>query len=260
MLLSLTAHGLLLLEWNKPTHDLAGDPENSAKLHLSLAKKTISPPPADKPQLIPPFEGPTISEKAVTVAKASSSAQPLSPIQPSLNKMSPVPATRPLAKPAEISEPLETERPTYPTRESAITTERPPSQRRQRVVTNSHQSDSRQTTSPQPKTIPPPKTDQTVSRETRAMVRRALHKSFSESFRYPPVAIQNRWQGTVLLAFEVVPNGKLKKIEIKKPSGHPVLDQDAFETLTQIDQLTNITAPFPSTLTMELPVIYQLQS
>lgn len=93
------------------------------------------------------------------------------------------------------------------------------------------------------------------------MVRRTLHGSLAENFQYPPIAIHNRWQGTVLLAFEVMPSGELKKIQIKKPSGHPVLDQDALETLSRIHRLKNITSSqIPSTLAMELPVIYQLQS
>ncbi|MCA9122940.1 MAG: energy transducer TonB [Planctomycetaceae bacterium] len=41
---------------------------------------------------------------------------------------------------------------------------------------------------------------------------------------YPAVAIQNRWEGTVLLRVQISASGMVDEVEVAKSSGYPVLD------------------------------------
>lgn len=45
--------------------------------------------------------------------------------------------------------------------------------------------------------------------------------------RYPDIAIQRRWEGTVLLRLEIGEDGRVGNVEVSRSSGHPVLDAAA---------------------------------
>jgi periplasmic protein TonB len=76
--------------------------------------------------------------------------------------------------------------------------------------------------------------------------------------RYPPVALDNNWQGRsdVRVAFDA--SGKRASIAIVRSSGHDILDQQALDTLTKAF------VPVPPALrgrefAVEIPVIFDVQ-
>jgi protein TonB len=50
--------------------------------------------------------------------------------------------------------------------------------------------------------------------------------------RYPPIALRNHYQGTVVIEFVVDESGKLRSVKVQKSSGYPVLDEEALGTIT----------------------------
>ena len=60
-----------------------------------------------------------------------------------------------------------------------------------------------------------------------------LHPRYAENPKpsYPLEAREKGYQGEVLLRVEVLPNGRVGQIEIKKSSGYDILDQSALTTV-----------------------------
>ena len=50
---------------------------------------------------------------------------------------------------------------------------------------------------------------------------------------YPQEAREKGYQGEVLLRVEVLPNGRVGQVEVRRSSGHEVLDQSALATVKQ---------------------------
>jgi protein TonB len=71
---------------------------------------------------------------------------------------------------------------------------------------------------------------------------------------YPPLARRLGWQGKVVLAFIINPNGTIKEPQIVQGSGHEVLDQNALEALKG-------SLPFPQPpveARITIPIVYKL--
>lgn len=65
----------------------------------------------------------------------------------------------------------------------------------------------------------------------RQALQTAVYTAIRANFRYPRIARRNGWEGTVVLALRVLPDGKLTDILVSSSSGHPVLDRAAVHTL-----------------------------
>jgi TonB family protein len=65
----------------------------------------------------------------------------------------------------------------------------------------------------------------------RHAIQTAVSTALKANFRYPRIARRNGWQGTVILALRVLPDGQLTDILVSSSSGHPVLDLAAMHTL-----------------------------
>ena len=65
----------------------------------------------------------------------------------------------------------------------------------------------------------------------RHAVQTAVFSAFKANFHYPRIARRNGWEGTVILALRVLPDGQLTDILVSSSSGHPVLDRAAIHTL-----------------------------
>ena len=78
--------------------------------------------------------------------------------------------------------------------------------------------------------------------------------------RYPPLARENNWEGTVEVLMRIRGDGALGALSVKTSSGHSVLDQRALDMFRQAQQV----APVPPALrgrefTIELKAIYRLR-
>lgn len=84
-----------------------------------------------------------------------------------------------------------------------------------------------------------------------------LRGALAAHFVYPMLARQRNWQGEVLLAFRLEQDGRISDARIARSSGHSLLDQAALNALGTVGALGEI---LPRSLTLELPVIYRLES
>jgi periplasmic protein TonB len=78
--------------------------------------------------------------------------------------------------------------------------------------------------------------------------------------RYPRVAIDNNWEGDVVVWMVVGPNGGISALNVKTSSGHEVLDQQALEMFKKAKPLVEIPPALRGKeFTLELRAIYSLR-
>jgi protein TonB len=81
----------------------------------------------------------------------------------------------------------------------------------------------------------------------------------SRYLRYPPLAREKGWEGTVLVGFRMDPDGNLGQIHVAHSSGYDVLDQSAVHSLSRIERLEQLAPRLQGhALAMQLPVVYRL--
>lgn len=88
----------------------------------------------------------------------------------------------------------------------------------------------------------------------RTAVYRALHANFS----YPRRARQRGWEGTVVIALRILPDGKLANIRIAGSSGIATLDRAAIASLSKISVPQVVAWMHGRELDMTIPVEYRL--
>ena len=78
--------------------------------------------------------------------------------------------------------------------------------------------------------------------------------------RYPRVAIDNNWEGDVVVWMVVGANGGISALNVKTSSGHEVLDQQALEMFKKAKPLVEIPPALRGKeFTLELRAIYNLR-
>ncbi|MGA2466190.1 MAG: energy transducer TonB [Thermodesulfobacteriota bacterium] len=75
---------------------------------------------------------------------------------------------------------------------------------------------------------------------------------------YPQVAREKRYEGEVLLRVEVLSNGRVGQIEIKKSSGYDVLDQSALTTVKEWKFIPARRGDVPIPFWINIPIKFQL--
>lgn len=77
---------------------------------------------------------------------------------------------------------------------------------------------------------------------------------------YPTVAIQNNWEGTVLLRVYIGDDGKVGEVEVARSSGYPVLDGAAVNAVRRWSGSPAMSNGRPISTTELLPVRFKLRS
>lgn len=78
--------------------------------------------------------------------------------------------------------------------------------------------------------------------------------------RYPRVAMDNNWEGDVVVRMVIGANGMISALSIKASSGHEVLDQQALEMFKKAKPLVHIPAALRGKeFSIELRAIYNLK-
>jgi protein TonB len=78
--------------------------------------------------------------------------------------------------------------------------------------------------------------------------------------RYPRVAMDNNWEGDVVVRMVIGPNGMISALSVKSSSGHEVLDQQALEMFKKAKPLVQIPAALRGKeFIVELRAIYNLK-
>ena len=78
--------------------------------------------------------------------------------------------------------------------------------------------------------------------------------------RYPRVAMDNNWEGDVVVRMVIGANGMITALSVKTSSGHEVLDQQALEMFKRAKPLVQIPPALRGKeFTIELRAIYSLK-
>ncbi len=112
-------------------------------------------------------------------------------------------------------------------------------------------------TSTEPSPTHQEKNSHTAEATFRERIMVKLRGALAAHFVYPMLARQRNWQGEVLLAFRLEQDGRISDARIARSSGHSLLDQAALNALGTVGTLGEM---LPRSLTLELPVIYRLES
>ena len=105
----------------------------------------------------------------------------------------------------------------------------------------------------------PPQPDVDVRALTRGYLK-DLTRTLHRRKHYPPDALRQRLQGTVMVSITIDPRGRIEDVAIKRSSGHAVLDRSALLAVRQAGQL-----PLPPsevhwrTRAVTLPIAYVLR-
>lgn len=87
------------------------------------------------------------------------------------------------------------------------------------------------------------------------------HPRYSENPKpvYPPEAVKEGNEGTVLLLVEVLPNGRVGELEVAKPSGYEMLDQSALTAVKRWQFIPARKGGTPFTCWVKIPIVFKLR-
>lgn len=85
-----------------------------------------------------------------------------------------------------------------------------------------------------------------------------IHEAVQPYFEYPLLARRRGWEGEVLLALRVEPDGRLSVLRVLSSSGHRLLDRAAVEALARLERLPDARGLPRMGMETELPVRYRL--
>jgi TonB family protein len=84
--------------------------------------------------------------------------------------------------------------------------------------------------------------------------------SIPEAVPYPKKAVRRGWEGRVVLAYEVLPDGSVGRIEFAQSSGHALLDETARESIGKWKFRPALRGDRPVRDVVETPVTFKLES
>lgn len=102
-------------------------------------------------------------------------------------------------------------------------------------------------------------TKQATAEQTRR-IRSKVAERLTEYFHYPRLAQRQGWEGRVVLAFEVRPDGSVSHVRVIDSSGRAILDEAAREALQRVERVPGIAdESLRAPVALELPVTYRLR-
>jgi protein TonB len=210
--------------------------------------------------------GPIIARLAQPPAPAPSPAPPPPQVQP-LKPEPPVPAPKPLAKPKPVSKPAPVAkpapkavpRPAPPTAPVAQPQPVPPAPAPPvPSAPPAPPAPVAKATDPTP-TQPAPAAE-SVDSGSLAQYRLQVISAARKYKRYPRVAMDNNWEGEVVVRMVIGANGMIAALSIKTSSGHEVLDRQALEMFKRAKPLVQIPPALRGKeFAVELRAIYNLK-
>jgi protein TonB len=218
----LALHGVVWQLWQN--RQPAPLPEIVPPKVIEVALVTPPPPPKSAPQPVPPQPAalPAQPKKAEPKpAKLEEKKTEAKKIEPKKPEAKPKPAEIPKPtpprpqrrpKPAALSEP-EPEPAALPAKAET------PVERHREETAPAH-AEKPAVTHAEPAKAPPVPVTEASYRAP------GLH---NPPTRYPPVALQRHWEGTVLLLVQVLPDGSAGSVSVKSGSGHDLLDEAAVQ-------------------------------
>lgn len=83
--------------------------------------------------------------------------------------------------------------------------------------------------------------------------------SYPKSLRYPAWAIRQGWEGTTVLALEILPNGKVGRTMVMKSAGKNILDKAALKAVAGWTFQPAMKNGEPVVSCIQVPVSFELQ-
>jgi protein TonB len=113
--------------------------------------------------------------------------------------------------------------------------------------------------SPSPARIPTQPDRQVRSAGTAlSNVRAAVYSALQASFVYPRRARLRGWQGTVVIALRILPDGAVTDVQVSSSSGIGVLDDAALRSIRALHIPQAVAGKKGHALAMQIPVEYRL--
>jgi periplasmic protein TonB len=103
---------------------------------------------------------------------------------------------------------------------------------------------------PAPETIVVPDAD---------LFRKRLEARIAHFLRYPQAALASRIEGTAVVGFHLLRQGKVEEVRLLDSSGSPILDKEALATVRRAAPMPSAPAAFPDALDVSVPVRFALR-
>lgn len=88
-----------------------------------------------------------------------------------------------------------------------------------------------------------------------------IHRTIREHFVYPPFAWRQGWEGKVVIALQLNPDGEISNIRLVQSSGYRILDEDALLIVRRIGSIPDARTWLNGrSYRARVPVIYRLTS
>jgi len=95
---------------------------------------------------------------------------------------------------------------------------------------------------------------------TLAQYRLALISAAKRFKRYPPIAVDNDWQGTVEIRIVIDASGAIATLSVRSSAGHPLLDRQALEMIERAKELALIPPALRGKeFSVDIPVVFSLR-
>lgn len=245
-LFSLALHALLLFGLSVQRDAARHDTPEAPIVARLVQPPAPAPPakPAPEPQSPPKPEPapPVVKRPASPVPKKPPAAVAKKPPRAAAKKPLPQKPPPPMAPPEAQVAPDPGPPPSMPTAPSVETT-----------------APSVETTPPAPPPAAAAPRPATLE-DTIAQFRRQLHDMAARYKRYPRIAMDNNWEGEVVVRMAVDANGGIAALTVHASSGHEVLDRQALEMFRRAKPLVAIPPALRGReFAVELRAIYNLE-
>lgn len=236
LLASLALHALLLFGFSTLRHPaLRAAPVASIVAHLVEPAPVPAPPAA---------------------APAPPQIEPLKPAPPRAAAPKPKPRAAPKPVPkTDPPAPLPIPEPSAPVEPAA-----PPAVARTEPVPSPAAPSAPATAAGAAATAPAPAAADSIDVDSLAQYRLQVASAARKYKRYPRVAIDNNWEGAVLIRVVIAANGRIAAVSVKTSSGYEVLDEQALDMFRKAAPLVQVPAALRGKeFAIEVRAIYNLK-
>ena len=112
-----------------------------------------------------------------------------------------------------------------------------------------------------PQTAAPAAMAEQASEVMLAQYRLAVIEAARRYKRYPPVALDNNWQGRAEVRMAIGADGTIAALSVRSSSGHEILDREALDMIRKAKPVTPIPTSLRGTaFTVDIPVVFSLEA
>ena len=216
--------------------------------------------PARRAAAVAPIVAHLVEPAPTPAPPAAAPAPPqVEPLKPAPRAAAPKPKPRATPKPvpkAAPPAPLPIPEPSAPVVEPAA----PPAVARSEPAPSPAAPSAPATADGAAATAPAPAAADSIDVDSLAQYRLQVASAARKYKRYPRVAIDNNWEGAVLIRVVIAANGRIAAVSVKTSSGYEVLDEQALDMFRKAAPLVQIPAALRGKeFAIEVRAIYNLK-